>query len=107
MAKSLSVSSPIRIGADIRTRPAGGWTLRWIFRIRLRMTSTVMPPREICIPSVLALLLDDWEEGFNRGLLTQDVVDRPLDLLLACENTAPAVRPFSLDGCVESQGLVQ
>ncbi len=69
-----------------------------MFRIRLRMTSTVMSPREICIPSVLALLFDDGEQGLDRGFLPEHVVHRALDLLLASQNPTPSVRPFASDG---------
>ena len=40
IAKTRIVSRLIRVGADMRTRPVGGYTLRWTFLMFLNVTST-------------------------------------------------------------------
>lgn len=52
----------------------------------------------VCIPSVLALLCEDREQRLDRGFLTEHVVHRAFDLLLASRYPAPSVRPFASDG---------
>src|SRR5712691_8393258 len=65
IAKTRMVSRRIRLGAEMRTRPVGGWTLRWTFLMSFRTTSTAMSPRWICETSVLTLRLDDQEDPLD------------------------------------------
>ena len=44
MAKTRIVSRLMRYGAEMRTRPVGGWTLRWTFLMSFSTTSTAMSP---------------------------------------------------------------
>ena len=57
MANTRMVSRLIRDGAEMRTRPVGGWTLRWTFLMSLSTTSTVMSPSLSCVTiSILSVL---------------------------------------------------
>jgi hypothetical protein len=51
IANTRIVSRSMRCGADIRTVPVGGYTLRWTFLMSFFTTSTAISPR--CILSAI------------------------------------------------------
>jgi hypothetical protein len=51
-----AVSRLMCSGAAMRTRPVGGWTLRWTFLMSFRITSTPMSPS--CIRKRISILFE-------------------------------------------------
>src|SRR5580693_7053905 len=81
----------MRSGAEIRTLPSGGYTLRWTFLMSFLTTSTVTDPslRVVSINSIFLLLLDDEEDALDFFLIMEFLKDRLLNRLLACWNATP------------------
>src|SRR5207249_11009537 len=102
MAKTRMVSMRMRFGAEMRTRPVGGWTLRWTFLMSFRTTSTAMSPRWICETSVLTLRLDDQEDALDLGdIILQQRKQCRLDRVFLRLMPAEAVRLDSPHGGVD------
>src|SRR5690349_14650136 len=99
------VLSFIHVGAEMRTLPVGGCTLKWTFLIFLNTTSTVIPPTSICL--VFILLKDDFEDAFDLGFILQNTVEGLLDHLLTGLHTAPVIRAGTFDSRINIQGQFQ
>src|SRR5512133_3598644 len=89
MAYTRRVSRFIRAGAEMRTLPVGGCTLKWTFLMSLNTTSTVMPPTSICL--IFMLLEDDLEDALDFINILQNIIECSFDNLLTGLNAAPVI----------------
>src|SRR6266516_1563856 len=101
------VSTLIRFGAEIRTRPFGGYTLRWTFLMSFNTTSTAMSPRRRLVNSVFPLRFDDEKDPLYLSFVMQHSEQRSLDHLLSGLNATPRVEPRLAYSVVDLEGEIQ